>query len=75
MCCRVVKSVSLTKIPITLYTCCTGNLWTMPYTLNGESGTSSVFKISKVKIEMFDHMLVSGDVIYSARNDYFFDRK
>lgn len=31
--------------------------------------------LSKVKIEMFDHMLVSGDVIYSARNDYFFDRK
>ena len=33
------------------------------------------FALAQVKIEMFDHMLVSGDVIYSARNDYFFDRK
>lgn len=34
--------------PITLYSCCTGALWTMPYTLNGTTGESSVFKISKV---------------------------
>ena len=33
--------------PITLYSCCTGTLWTMPYTLNETSGTSTVFKISK----------------------------
>ena len=34
--------------PITLYTCCTGELWTMPYTLNGTTGESCVFKINKV---------------------------
>lgn len=34
--------------PITLYSCCTGNLWTMPYTLNGTTGESTVFKIHKV---------------------------
>lgn len=34
--------------PITLYSCCTGNLWTMPFTLNGVEGESTVFKISKV---------------------------
>ena len=33
--------------PITLYCCSTGTLWSMPYTLNGETGTSTVFKINK----------------------------
>ena len=31
--------------PITLYSCCTGNLWSMPFTLNGVEGESTVFKI------------------------------
>ena len=34
--------------PITLYSCCTGELWTMPFTLNGTTSESTVFKISKV---------------------------
>lgn len=34
--------------PITLYSCCTGALWTMPYTLNDEDGNSTVFKVTKV---------------------------
>ena len=34
--------------PINLYSCSTGNLWTMPYNLNGTIGESTVFKISKV---------------------------
>ncbi|MBQ8473227.1 MAG: hypothetical protein IJ501_06965 [Bacilli bacterium] len=34
--------------PITLYSCCTGELWTMPFTLNGTTGDSTVFKISKL---------------------------
>ena len=34
--------------PINLYSCCTGELWAMPYTLNGETNTSNVFKISKI---------------------------
>lgn len=34
--------------PITLYSCCSGALWTMPYTLNGITAESTVFKISKV---------------------------
>ncbi len=34
--------------PITLYSCATGTLWTMPYNLNGTTGDSTVFKISKV---------------------------
>ena len=35
--------------PITLFSCCTGELWTMPYTLNGETGTSSVFRIENIE--------------------------
>lgn len=35
--------------PITLYSCCTGELWTMPYTLNGTTGDSTVFKIQKIE--------------------------
>ncbi len=31
--------------PITLYTCCNSSLVTMPYTLNGTEGTSSVFRV------------------------------
>lgn len=34
--------------PINLYACCTGTLWTMPYTLNGTTEESTVFKISKI---------------------------
>ena len=35
--------------PITLYSCCTGTLWTMPYTLNGLTNESTVFKINKIE--------------------------
>ena len=34
--------------PINLYRCCDGELWTFPYTLNGTTGTSSVFRVEQV---------------------------
>lgn len=34
--------------PITLYSCCSQTLWSMPYTLNETTGTSTVFKVTKV---------------------------
>jgi len=34
--------------PITLYSCCTGELWTMPYTLNNVTENSTTFKIIKM---------------------------
>ncbi len=34
--------------PVNLYNCCTGNLWTFPYTLNGEAGTSNVFRVESL---------------------------
>ena len=35
--------------PITLYTCPTNTLWTMPYTLNGTTGTSNTFRVETVE--------------------------
>lgn len=35
--------------PITLYRCCDGEAWTFPFTLNGETGTSSVFRVENVE--------------------------
>lgn len=35
--------------PITFYTCPTNTLWTMPYTLNGNEGTSSTFRVEAVE--------------------------
>ena len=35
--------------PISFYTCPTNTLWTMPYTLNGTTGTSSVFRVETVE--------------------------
>ncbi|MBQ6546785.1 MAG: hypothetical protein IJL74_02165 [Bacilli bacterium] len=35
--------------PITLYTCPSNTLWTMPYTLNGTESTSTVFRVEAVE--------------------------
>ena len=34
--------------PVTFYTCCTTTPWTIPYTLNGVDGSSSVFRVENV---------------------------
>lgn len=35
--------------PVTLYRCSDGVEWTLPYTLNGTTGTSSVFRVENVE--------------------------
>lgn len=35
--------------PVNFYRCCDGELWTLPYTLNGTTGTSSVFRCEHVE--------------------------
>lgn len=35
--------------PITLFACCNGLPWTMPYEINGTTGTSTVFRIENVE--------------------------
>ncbi len=34
--------------PINLYNCCTGTLWSFPYTIGTTSGTSSVFRVENM---------------------------
>ena len=37
--------------PFNLYNCCTGNLWTFPYTLGTSTGTSSIFRVENMEDE------------------------
>jgi len=34
--------------PLNFYSCCDGTLWTFPYTLDGVTGTSSVFRVEDI---------------------------
>lgn len=34
--------------PVNFYSCCSGQLWTLPFTLNGTTGTSSVFRVENL---------------------------
>lgn len=62
--------------PITLYSCRTGELWTMPYTLNGETGTSSVFRIENIEGDCatFRVLIPSGtgdETTYTLSSSFF----
>ncbi len=64
--------------PINFYSCCTGALWEMPYTLNGEDNTSNVFKITKVdnNCATFEILAPNPDTTnpllpYISTNNYF----
>lgn len=35
--------------PVTFYRCCDGDLWAFPYTLNGATGSSTVFRCEHVE--------------------------
>lgn len=34
--------------PVNLYNCCTGNLWSFPFTLNGTTGESTTFRLESL---------------------------
>lgn len=63
--------------PITIYSCCENTLWTMPYTLNGVSSTSSVFRIENLDDECatFRVLAVTDPTavpaVYTSTNDFF----
>ena len=62
--------------PITLFSCCNGKLWEMPYTLNCENGTSSVFRIENVECDCATFRILAPVVTndtteYIATNSYF----
>jgi len=45
----VLTTVCFNTRPINLYRCSDGELWEFPYTLNGTTGTSSVFRVENVE--------------------------
>lgn len=62
--------------PITLFTCCTGTNWEMPYELNGETGTSTVFRIENVEdncatFRVLIPNTVGEETTYTLSNSYF----
>ena len=59
--------------PITLFTCCTGTNWTMPYELNGTTGTSTVFRIENVEgnCATFRVLIANEDGTYSSTDSFF----
>jgi len=62
--------------PITLFTCCTGTNWTFPYELNGETGTSTVFRIENVEgncatFRVLIPNTIDQETTYTLSNSYF----
>ena len=61
----VCSSVCYNTRSITLYNCCTGTQWSFPYTLNGESRQSTVFRI-----EALDDCCCTCRILYpNSTND------
>lgn len=73
------NGICLNTRPITLYSCCDNTLWTMPYTLNGTDGTSSVFRIENLDDNCATFRVLApnpdtndvGLFPYVATNDFF----
>ena len=59
--------------PITLFTCCTGTNWVMPYEENGITGTSTVFRIENVEdsCATFRVLIPEEDGSYRFSNSFF----
>ena len=63
--------------PFNLYTCCNNTLWTMPYTLNGTEGESSVFRVESLDGDcatcrvLVPNTDTTSDYPYLASNDFF----
>lgn len=62
---------------ISFYSCCSNSLWTMPYTLNGEENTSSVFRIESLDDECATFRVLApnsdqtSNFPYIATEDFF----
>lgn len=62
----VCNTVCYNTRPIMLFTCCTGTAWTFPYTVNGVSGESNVFRI-----EALDDCCCTCRILYLNENNEF----
>ncbi len=58
--------------PINLYCCCTGEIWTMPYNYNGQTGESSVFRIESINENYATfRILIPTETGYTATDNFF----
>ncbi len=64
--------------PINLYNCATGELWEFPYTVNGITGTSTVFRVESLdnccctcRILYPNPDTTEGTSEFSATNEFF----
>ncbi len=59
--------------PINLYSCCTNTIWTMPYSYNGATGTSTAFRIESINENTATfRILIPGDNNTYTTTDNFF---
>ena len=70
------STVCFNTRPITLFTCCTGTNWTFPYELNGETETSTVFRIENVEgncatFRVLIPNTIGEETTYTLSNSYF----
>ena len=58
--------------PINLYSCCTGTIWTMPYSYNGQTGESSAFRIENLNENCATfRILIPTTDGYTGTDNYF----
>ena len=58
--------------PINLYCCCTNRIWSMDYNFNGETGTSSVFRVESVNENTATlRILIPTEAGYTATDNFF----
>lgn len=73
------SGICLNTRPITIYSCGNNTLWTMPFTLNGTTGESTVFRIENLDDNCATFRVLApnpdtnerGMLPYVATNDFF----
>ncbi len=70
--CSNVSLLNNNTRPITLYCCCTNDLWTMPYNYDGNNGVTSVFRIESINDNCATfRMLIPGNDSYLLTDNFF----
>lgn len=58
--------------PLNLYSCCTNSLWEMPYDFDGNTGSSSFFRIESVNDNCATfRILIPTDTGFTSTNNFF----
>ena len=73
----VCSTICYNTRPLTLFNCCTGNEWCFPYTMNGVTGESEVFRIESLDDECstFRILYLNTDGNYSRKNRWILSRR